>query len=43
MSENEYRVLSKYLTDSKRTFYTYQLKSSTELKDIESDVTPAEI
>lgn len=46
-TEENYRVLSKYLNDSKRNFYTYQLKSSkglqVVLKGIESDVTPAEI
>jgi len=27
-SEDNYRVLSKYLTENKNNFYTYQLKSS---------------
>lgn len=46
-SEDNYRVLSKYLTENKKNFYTYQLKSSkglqVVLKGIESDVTPEEI
>ncbi|KAH8347588.1 hypothetical protein KR067_006768 [Drosophila pandora] len=46
-SEDNYRVLSKYLTENKKNFYTYQLKSSkglqVVLKGIEPEVTPAEI
>jgi len=46
-SKDNYRLLSKHLTDNKIDFYTYQLKSSKSqqvvLKGIECDVTPAEI
>ncbi|KAH8308632.1 hypothetical protein KR067_006659, partial [Drosophila pandora] len=46
-SEDNYRVLSKYLTENKKNFYTYQLKSSkglqVVLKGIEPEVTPEEI
>jgi len=46
-SEDNYRVLSKNLTDNKKNIYTYQLKSSNSfqvvLKGIESNVMPAEI
>jgi len=46
-SEDNYRVLSKYLTENKKNFYTYQLKSSkgmqVVLNSIDSEVTPAEI
>jgi len=45
MSEDNYNVLSKYLTEKKKNFYAYQLKSSNGLqvvlKGIESDVTMA--
>jgi len=46
-SEDNYRVLSKYLTENKKNFNTYQLKSSKSLqvvlKGTEFDVTPAEV
>jgi len=45
--EDIYRLLSKYLAENIKNFYTYQLISSIGLQDvlkgIESDVTPAEI
>lgn len=46
-TEENYRKISKYLTDEKKNFYTYQLKSSKGLmvvvKGIESSVQPEEI
>jgi len=46
-SEDNYIVLSKYLTENKNNFYKYHLKSSNGLqvvlKGIDSEVTPAEI
>lgn len=46
-TEDNYRELTKYLNDTRKNYYTYQLKSSkglqVVLKGIEPEVTPEEI